>query len=140
MEWLERLSRALDDGPRQAAALLTLAGAGLAGWSVLASVGRGHDQQAILYLAITIGLVALAGALLAAWRPADVVGAVILFGCIPGTIGAAIELATGVDAGKAAEVRSLGADPRTAVELNLVYFVVADLIAGWLVLRLRRGG
>jgi len=140
MSRLERLSRAFDDGPREAAALLLLVGVGLAGWSALVSVGRGNDLNAVVYLAVVVVLVVVAGALVAGSRAAEVAVAVALAASLPGIVGAAAELVVGVDAGKATEVRSLGVDPRLAVALNLAYFFLAAAIASWLGVRLRRAG
>lgn len=133
----ERLGRAFDRGPRAAGVLLWVAGAGIAGWSAATAISRGHWGQAAVYLVVAAALAALGLALGARWRPAEILTAAGLAGSLPGALAATAELVAGVDAAKAAEIRSLGVDPRFGVELNIAYFLVGSAIGAWLAWRYR---
>jgi len=81
-----------------------------------------------------LAVLVLRGARWALW-----LGAVGSGGQVAAVIGTVWELAEGIDAGKARNLRRLGFDPTLGVLINLTYSAAASVLFGWLVVRrLRR--
>jgi hypothetical protein len=81
---------------------------------------------------VVLGLILLAVAVLRAARWALWLAAVAFGGQLAGVVGTVWELAAGVNAAKAQELRRLGFDPTTGVVVNLVYSALATGLFGWL--------
>jgi hypothetical protein len=123
---------------RLCAAILFLAGAGLAAMSAVLAFGRLGAGQSLAFAVVAVALAVLAvfvsrGARWALWL--SVVGT---GGQVAAVIGTVWELAAGVDAGKARNLRRLGFDPTLGMVINLVYSAVASVLFGWLVVRWRQ--
>jgi ABC-type branched-subunit amino acid transport system permease subunit len=91
--------------------------------------------SALPFVAVALGLIVLAVAVLRGNRAALVISTIGLGGQIAGVIGSAWELAQGVHGLKAQELRRLGFDPELGVALNLLYSAVASFIFVWVVTR-----
>ncbi len=99
-----------------------------------------HDKMGVVPVYATVAVVLILMAL-AVWRGVGWVVAVLLVGQagqIASVAGTAWELASGVAAVKANEVRGIGFDPATAVAINLCYSAVGFALFCWHVIRLRR--
>ncbi len=120
------------------AALLVLAGAVLAGMSAVLSVGRLGAAAAVAFSAVTMVCLVVAVAVARAARWALWLMVVVSGGQIAAVIGTVWELATGIDATKADQLRRLGFNPTAGVVINLVYSALAVMLFGWLAMRWRR--
>jgi hypothetical protein len=120
---------------RWCAAGLTLAGAGLAASTAVLASTRLGVGSALVFAAVAVGLTVLAVAVLRAARWALWLVAVTLAGQITAVVGTIVELAVGIDAGKANQLRRLGFDPTVGVLINLAYSTAAVLLFGWLAVR-----
>jgi hypothetical protein len=120
---------------RRCAAALCLAGAALAGFSaVLAALRLGPGQSAAFAVVAVVSTLVAAGVLLAA-RWALWTWLVVAGGQVVAVVGTALELAYGVDAAKARQIRKLGFDPNTGVAINLIYSSLALALFAWLATR-----
>jgi len=89
------------------------------------------------FVAVTVGLTALAVAVLRANRVALIVSTVLLGTQVLGVFGSASQLLIGVQGTKADELNRLGIDPELGVALNLVYSAVASVVFVWVLARWR---
>jgi hypothetical protein len=120
---------------RRYAAAVCLAGAALAAFSaVVAAVRLGPGESAAFAAVAVVSTVLAAGVLMAA-RWALWTWLVVAGGQVTAVVGTALELAYGVDAAKARQIRKLGFDPDTGVVINLVYSGLALASFGWLAAR-----
>jgi hypothetical protein len=94
--------------------------------------------SALPFIAVTVGLSALAFAVLRVNRAALILSAVGLGAQVLGVIGSAWELLNGVHGSKAGELRDLGIDPEFGVALNLLYSAVASVVFVWVAARWRK--
>ncbi len=134
---------------RWCAAGLCFAGTGLAGWSAIVAGPRLGTGPALAFATVALACTAVGVAVLraASWvvqrrRVGARIGyaalwtvAVVFAGQVFAVAGTAWELSTGVDAGKAGELRRLGVDPTAGVLVNLVWSALACTLAGWLAVR-----
>ncbi len=116
-------------------AALWLAGVGLAGFTAPRAWHRTGVVSALPFIAVVVGLLALAAAVLRGNRLALAISTAGLGAQILGVIGSAWELAQGVQGMKARELHDLGFDPELGVALNLLYSAVASAVFAWLVAR-----
>jgi hypothetical protein len=127
---------------RRSAAVLALAGAGLAGMSaVLAGARHLGTARVVAFTAVAVVSTAFAIAVLLAVRWVLWLAAVVFGGQILAIVGTVAELIVGVDRGKAADLRALGFDPTLGVLINLAYSTIAAALFAWLAsryVRLRR--
>jgi hypothetical protein len=114
---------------------LWLVGVGFAGFTAPRAWHRTGVASALPFLAVVIGLLVLAAAVLRGHRAALAVSTVGLGAQVLGTLGSAWELAGGVHGFKARELRDLGVDPEFGVALNLAYSAVASAVFAWIVTR-----
>jgi hypothetical protein len=117
------------------AAVLVLAGAMLAGMSAVLSVGRLGATAAVTFATVAVVCTVVAVAVLHAARWALWLIVVFSGGQIVAVIGTIWELATGVEAAKADQLRRLGFDPTAGVVINLVYSALAVVLFGCLAVR-----
>lgn len=126
-------------GPlRWCAAGLCFVGTGFAGWAAIASTFRAGTGEVLAFGTVAVvtagfGLLVLRAAHWALWTVA-----VVFAGQVFAVAGTVAELASGVDAAKAADLRRLGVDPTLGVVLNLMWSALAAVLSGWLVVRWRR--
>lgn len=120
---------------RWCAAGLYLAGTALAGMSTVLALARLGTGQALVFATVAAVSAALAIAVSRAARWALWISVVLLAGQVGAVAGTIWELAAGIDARKAAELRRMGFDPTFGVLINLIYSAVASLLFGWLVTR-----
>ncbi len=118
---------------------LWLAGVALAGFTATRAWSRVGATRALPYLAVVVGGIVLAAAVLRRHRAALAISTVLLGAQILGVIGSAWELTRGVHGAKARELRDLGFDPEFGVALNLLYSVVASAVFAWAVARWSAG-
>ena len=114
---------------------LWLVGVGLAGFTAPRAWDRTGVAAALPFLAVTVGGIVLATAVLRANRAALAISTILLGAQILGVIGSAWQLADGVQGSKARELRDLGFDPEPGVALNLLYSAVASAVFAWAVAR-----
>ena len=114
---------------------LWLAGVALAGFAATRAWSRVGPTRALPFLAVVVGGIVLAAAVLRRHRVALAISAILLGAQILGVIGSAWQLARGVDGSKARELRDLGFDPELGVALNLLYSAVASAVFVWAVTR-----
>jgi hypothetical protein len=120
---------------RWSAAGLCLVGAGLAGLAAVRSFVRvGGGRGAVFVLAAAM-LVGVAVAIVRGVRWLLVVMTVALAGQVLAVAGTIIELAVGVDEGKAGELHQLGFDPTIGVVINLAYSAAGVALLGWCLVR-----
>lgn len=139
--WLTATSflTAVFDRPiRAAVSALWFVGAGLATSAAVLTVVHPGSGQFGVFLVPAAGLLLIGGALLQSRKWAMAVSFILLAGQLVGVAGTAFELIYGVDPGKAAELRSLGFDPRLGVAINLAFSIVAVCMFAAAVLRARR--
>jgi uncharacterized membrane protein len=123
---------------RWAAAGLVFAGTLMAGMSAVIAVSRLGTGSALVFAAVAVGTAVVGTAVLYRARWALLLTTVVFGGQVFAVVGTAWELATGIDAGKADELRRLGLDPTFGVVLNLVYSTIAVVLFCWFVVRWRR--
>lgn len=107
----------------------------LAGTSAVLAISRLGTGSALVFATVAVGATILGVAVL--YRVRWVVWLLVV-GCggqVAAVVGTVWELAAGIDAGKASELRRLGFDPTFGVLVNLVYSAVAVLLFGWVALR-----
>ena len=114
---------------------LWLAGVALAGFTATRAWTRIGSTRALPYLAVVVGGIMLATAVLRRHRVALAVSTILLGAQILGVIGSTWELTRGVHGSKARELRDLGFDPAFGVALNLLYSAVASAVFAWAVAR-----
>ncbi|MCA1843561.1 MAG: hypothetical protein LC792_10330 [Actinobacteria bacterium] len=90
---------------------------------------------ALPFIAVAVGLSALAVAVLRAVRLALILSTAGLGAQLLGVIGSAWELLHGVAGSKADELHRLGVDPELGVTLNLIYSAVASAVFAWILTR-----
>jgi hypothetical protein len=94
--------------------------------------------SALPFIAVVIGLSALAVAVFRVNRVALIISSVGLGAQVLGVVGSAWELLNGVHGSKAGELRDLGIDPEFGVVLNLLYSAVASAVFAWMAARWRK--
>ncbi|WP_412538603.1 hypothetical protein R8Z50_22455 [Longispora sp. K20-0274] len=129
------MRKALHRPLRLAIASLLGLGVVLAWSSVPAAVARIGRWQGVVFLVVGVGLTVLAIGVVRGVRWASVIAVVGLAGQPLAVAGTLWELAYGIDAGKARELRLLGFEPTVGVTVNLAYSVVASALFGWFALR-----
>lgn len=120
---------------RWCAAGLCLCGTGLAAMSVVPGFRRLGTGQGLAFVTVAVVSAAFAVAVLRGWRWALALCAAVLGGQVFAVAGTIAELAAGVDAGKARQIRLLGFDPVVAVSINLAYSAVGFALFCWLAAR-----
>jgi hypothetical protein len=120
---------------RWCAAALCLTAAGLAGASAVPALHRLGPGQAAVFMVVAVLSAVLATAVLRAARWALWLCLVSCGGQVTAIAGTTWELAHGVDAAKARQIRALGVDPETGVTVNLVYSALATALFVWLAVR-----
>lgn len=120
---------------RLCAAIWWLAGAALAAISAVLAFSRLGAGQSLVFAVVAVALAVLALFVLRAAPWALWVSIVGSGGQVAAVIGTVLELAVGIDAAKARDLRQLGFDPTLGVAINLVYSAVASVLFGWLVVR-----
>jgi hypothetical protein len=121
-----------------AAAGLVFAGTVLAGVSAVLAVSRLGVGSALAFAAVAVGTAVVGTAVLLRSRWALLLTMVAFGGQVFAVAGTVWELASGIDAGKATELRRLGFDPTFGVVVNLVYSALAVVVFCWFALRWRR--
>ena len=111
----------------------------LAGFTAPLAWRRIDALAALPFIAVTVGLMVLALAVLRANRVALIISTVGLGAQVLGVLGSAWELLSGVHGSKATELRRLGIDPELGVALNLLYSAVASAVFIWVMARWRSG-
>lgn len=114
---------------------LWLVGVALAGFTAPRAWHRTGVVSALPFIAVVMGLLALAAGVLRGNRVALAISTAGLGAQILGVIGAAWELAQGVHGMKARELHDLGVDPELGVALNLIYSAVASAVFAWVAAR-----
>jgi hypothetical protein len=132
------LACAFDRPVRVTVAVLWLAGAALAAVTTPLAALRLGAGRGVVFALVTAGLVLLAVGTLRGVRWVLVLDLILLGPQAIGAVGAALELAFGVAAAKAADLRTVGYDPRVSVAINFVYSTVAFGVFVWAVVRLMR--
>lgn len=120
---------------RATVAGLWVAGVAIAGFAATRAWSRVGATRALPYLGVVAGGILLATAVHRRNRVGLALSTVALGGQILGVMGSAWQLARGVDASKARELRDLGFDPDFGVVLNLLYSTVASAVFAWIVAR-----
>lgn len=91
-------------------------------------IGAGH---CVTFTVVGVALSVLAVGVAADARWATVIAVALLGGQCGAVVGTVADLASGVDAGKAATLRRLGFDPTVGVVINLAYSTIAAAVFGW---------
>ncbi len=120
---------------RRVVAALWLLGAMLATAAALLSALRPGAGPWWVFGAVAILLLLIARSVLTSRPWALAVSLVLLAGQIVGVVRTTLELAYGIDAGKAGELRALGLDPRFGVSVNLAFSLAAVVVLGTALLR-----
>jgi hypothetical protein len=115
---------------RLALAGLWIAGACLAGLTAILSLSH-HLGQAVPYVVITVVLVLMALYTARGQRWVTLIGLAICTLQPIAAIAAAWELVTGISESQVHKLNDLGIDPTFGVALNVVFSVVASLLAVW---------
>jgi hypothetical protein len=115
---------------RLALAGLWIAGAVLAGMSAILSFTH-HLGQAVPYTVITVALVLMAVYTARGRRVVLLIGLAICALQPIAAIAAAWELLNGISRSQVRKLDDLGIDPSFGVALNVVFSVVASLLAVW---------
>ena len=115
---------------RRALAGLWMAGACLAGMTAILSFTH-HLDQAVPYTVITVALALMAVYTARGQRVVLLVGLAICSLQPIAAIAAAWELVNGIARSQVRKLDDLGIDPTFGVALNVVFSVVASLLAVW---------
>jgi ABC-type uncharacterized transport system permease subunit len=115
--------------------MFTALATSVAATSAVLAFGRLGAGQSLAFAVVAVVLAVLAVFVLRGARWALWVSVVGSGGQAAAVIGTVWELAVGIDAGKARNLRRLGFDPTLGVVINLVYSAVASVLFGWLVVR-----
>ena len=127
------------DAPvRTTVAGLWFVGAGFATTAAMLAMLRQGPAEYGAFLVAAAVLITIAVALLRSRIWAMAVSLVLLAGQIVGVAGTALELIYGIDARKAAELRSLGFDPTLGVAINLAFSLIAVCILVIALVRAKR--
>jgi hypothetical protein len=121
---------------RLALAGLWIAGAVLAGMTAVLSFAH-HLGQAVPYTVITVALVLMAIYTARGQRVVTLIGLAICAVQPIAAIAAAWELVNGISRSQVRKLDDLGIDPTFGVALNVVFSVVASLLAVWAYLEWR---
>jgi hypothetical protein len=122
---------------RRVVAALWFVGASLATIAAVLSAVRPNAGPWWAFVIPAVLLLLLGFALLASKVWAMAVSFVGLAGQIAGVAGTTLELAVGIDARKAAELRALGFDPTLGVSINLAFSLAAVAVLAAALLRAR---
>jgi hypothetical protein len=120
---------------RLCAAVLCLFGAGLAAVSAVLAFFRLGVGQGVAFAVVAAVLSVLAVGVLRAVKWVLAVSVVGLAAQLGAVVGAAWELAVGVNAAKAHQLREMGFDPAFGVAVNLGFSAVASALFGWFMVR-----
>jgi hypothetical protein len=114
---------------------LLVAGVGLAVTALVLAVVHRETGQAVVYIAVAIGLTGVAVMVLRGVRWVIRVVIVVLAGQLVAIAGTTWELSDGVDARKAGLLRRLGFDPTAGVVINLIYSSIGFALFCWFAAR-----
>jgi hypothetical protein len=107
------------------------AGAGLATTAVILSITHRQSDQVPVFAAVALVLAADAVLVWREIRWAALINLIALAGQAAAVAGTIIELATGIAAVKAGQLRQLGVAPNVGVTINLIYSAVGFAIFCW---------
>lgn len=129
--------RIFDRPIRLTVAILWFVGAGFAVLAaVLSSIHPGAGPPG-LFLVAAGALTGLGCATFQSRTWAIAVSLVLLAGQVIGVAGSTLQLAHGIDPGKAAELRALGFEPRVGIAVNLVFSLIATTVLAAAIFRAR---
>ena len=122
------LRRLFDAPTRVIVAVLWFVGAVFAATATVLALIRPGAGPYGAFLIPAAALVFIAVALLRLQLWAMAVSFLLLSGQVVGVVGTTLQLAHGIDAGKAAELRALGVEPRFGVAINLAFSFAATCV------------
>jgi hypothetical protein len=113
---------------RRAVVALWLTGAAIAGTTAPLAAAREGLARSVVFVAVAIGLIALAVHTARGSRWAVRASIVLMAGQLLGAIGSGWELSHGIASAKARSLHRLGVDPTFGVALNLAYSATAFVL------------
>jgi hypothetical protein len=125
---MSSLQRLFDAPTRVIVAVLWFVGAAFAATAAVLTLMRPGAGPYGAFLVPTAALVFIAVALLRLQLWAMAVSFLLLAGQVVGVVGTTLQLAYGIDAGKAEELRALGVEPRFGVAINLAFSFAATCV------------